>query len=97
MEKEPITLKGEIVRCKGCDKILFEGDLLFEYPFLEGISTGFDYTYCSQDCALKNAFPYCVGCGKRFEEGDKFWVIVKEVFHNHIRRSIDFYCQKCKK
>ena len=98
LERKPVTLKGEIVRCKGCEKILYEGDKLFEYPNIPNFMTGFDYSYCSQECALKNAIIFCVGCGKRLREGDTLHILVKHVSgkEEEVIQTINFFCDECK-
>ena len=98
-EKKPLTIKGEVVRCKGCGKVLYERETHFEYPalFELGFPTGVQFTYCSRECALKNALIFCSGCGKIIKEGDRVLASVKLTMNekDQVIRSYDFYCNEC--
>ena len=97
-ELKPLTTKGEIVHCKGCGKVLYEGQILYEYPSISMVATGDEFTYCSRECALKNALIFCVGCGKKLKEGDMVHVVVKHMIgdEDQLIQTINFYCNECK-
>ena len=97
---EPLTIRGEVVRCKGCKKVLYEGETYFEYPAITslGFATGMNFVYCSRECAIENALVFCSGCGKQFREGDQVCVRVKQRIGDEDRviQTFDLYCNECK-